>query len=110
MQLLIKLSVLLLAELSSLIGVIFKSDFKNLKWIIKQGTADQNGAFIVEVSLIYVDFITNLIDFVIVAFVMFMIVKAVNITKKKEAAAPASPKGPRQEELLSEIRDLLAEK
>ena len=101
---------LLLAELSSLIGVIFKSDFKNLKWIIKQGTTDQNGAFIVEVSLIYVDFITNLIDFVIVAFVMFMIVKAVNITKKKEAAAPASPKGPRQEELLSEIRYLLAEK
>lgn len=95
---------------SPLIGLIFKSDFKDLKWTIKEGAADQTGAVIGEVSVMYGDFITNLIDFVIVAFVMFMIVKAVNITKKKEIPAPAAPKSPSQEELLAEIRDLLAKK
>ncbi|NCT09685.1 MAG: large conductance mechanosensitive channel protein MscL [Flavobacteriia bacterium] len=95
---------------SPLIGLIFKSDFKDLKWTIKEGVADETGAIIGEVSVMYGDFITNLIDFVIVAFVMFMIVKAVNIIKKKEIPAPAVPKGPSQEELLAEIRDLLAKK
>jgi large conductance mechanosensitive channel len=41
---------------------------------------------------------------------MFMIVKGVNATKKKEAPAPPAPKGPSQEHLLAEIRDLLAKK
>ena len=42
---------------------------------------------------------------------MFLIVKGVNATKKKEAPAPApTPKGPSQEDLLAEIRDLLAKK
>lgn len=95
---------------SPLIGLIFQSDFKDLKWTIKEGVADETGAVIGEVSVMYGDFITNLIDFIIVAFVMFMIVKAVNITKKKEIPAPAAPKGPSQEELLAEIRDLLAKK
>mgnify|MGYP002631125241 FL=1 len=95
---------------SPLVGLIFKSDFKDLKWTIKEGMADASGTVVGEVSVMYGDFITNLIDFVIVAFVMFMIVKGVNITKKKEAPAPAAPKGPSQEELLAEIRDLLAKK
>jgi large conductance mechanosensitive channel len=71
---------------------------------------DASGTVVGEVSVMYGDFITNLIDFIIVAFVMFMIVKGVNSTKKKEAPAPAAPKGPSQEELLAEIRDLLAKK
>lgn len=95
---------------SPLVGLIFKADFKDLKWTIKEGMADASGTVVGEVSVMYGDFITNLIDFVIVAFVMFMIVKGVNITKKKEAPAPAAPKGPSQEELLAEIRDLLAKK
>jgi len=49
--------------------------------------------------------------FIIVAFVMFMIVKGINKMKKKEAAAPApAPSSPSQEDLLAEIRDLLAKK
>lgn len=95
---------------SPLIGLIFKSDFKDLKWTLKEGVADQTGAIVGEVSVMYGDFITNVIDFVIVAFVMFAIVKGVNATKKKEIPAPAAPKGPSQEELLIEIRDLLAKK
>jgi len=53
------------------------------------------------------NFITAVISFTIVAFVMFMIIKAMNSMKKKEEAAPP-PAPPRQEVLLEEIRNLLA--
>lgn len=92
---------------SPLVGLLFKSDFKDLKYTIKDGNVNDAGEMIGEVSVMYGDFITNVIDFVIVAFVMFMIIKAINRTKKKEAPAPEAPKGPSQEELLAEIRDLL---
>lgn len=95
---------------SPLIGLIFNADFKDLKWIVKEGTADEAGKIVGEVAVLYGDFITNVIDFIIVAFVMFMIVKGVNATKKKEEPAPEEPKGPSQEDLLAEIRDLLAKK
>ncbi|MDA9354073.1 large-conductance mechanosensitive channel protein MscL [Flavobacteriaceae bacterium] len=93
---------------SPLIGLVFKADFKDLKWIAREADTSNN---ISEVAVLYGDFITNVIDFVIVAFVMFIIIKGINATKKKEApAAPALPSGPTQEELLEEIRDLLAKK
>jgi large conductance mechanosensitive channel len=93
---------------SPLIGLVFKADFKDLKWIASEADTSNN---ISEVAVLYGDFITNVIDFVIVAFVMFIIIKGINATKKKEApAAPALPAGPTQEELLEEIRDLLAKK
>jgi large conductance mechanosensitive channel len=91
-----------------LIGLIFNADLKDLKWIVKEGIAEDSGKVIGEVAVLYGDFLTNLIDFIIVAFVMFIIVKGVNATKKKEEPAPAAPKGPSQEDLLAEIRDLLA--
>ena len=93
---------------SPLIGLVFKADFKDLKWIAREADTSNN---ISEVAVLYGDFITNVIDFVIVAFVMFIIIKGINASKKKEApAAPALPAGPTQEELLAEIRDLLAKK
>jgi len=93
---------------SPLIGLAFKADFKDLKWIAREADTSSN---ISEVAVLYGDFITNIIDFIIVAFVMFIIIKGINATKKKEApAAPALPAGPTQEELLAEIRDLLAKK
>lgn len=95
---------------SPLIGIIFKADFRDLKWVVKEGVADDAGKVVGEVAVLYGDFITNVIDFIIVAFVMFMIVKGVNATKKKEEPKPEPPKGPSQEELLAEIRDLLAKK
>lgn len=55
----------------------------------------------------YGRWINALINLVIVGFVLFMIMKAYNKTKKKAEEAPAAPAGPTQEELLSEIRDLL---
>ena len=91
---------------SPLIGLAFKADFKDLKWIAREADTSSN---ISEVAVLYGDFITNIIDFIIVAFVMFIIIKGINATKKKEAPeAPAVPTGPTQEELLAEIRDLLA--
>jgi len=95
---------------SPLIGLIFNSDFKDLKYVIKEGVTDNTGKITGEVAVLWGDFLTNVIDFVIVAFVMFMIVKAVNATKKKETPKPETPKGPSQEDLLAEIRDLLAKK
>jgi large conductance mechanosensitive channel len=93
---------------SPLIGLIFQADLKKLKWIAKEGVADETGKIVGEVAVLYGDFLTNVIDFIIVAFVMFMLIKGVNATKKKEEPKPAAPKGPTQEELLEQIRDLLA--
>ncbi|GFD71576.1 large-conductance mechanosensitive channel [Alteromonas sp. KUL156] len=92
---------------SPLIGLIFKADFKDIKYVIKEGVTDEAGKVTGEVAIMYGEFLTNVIDFIIVAFVMFMVVKAVNAMKKKEEPAPEAPKGPSQEELLAEIRDLL---
>ena len=90
---------------SPLIGLLFDADFKEMKYIVKQGTMNDAGEKIGEVAVLYGDFITNVIDFIIVAFVMFLIVKGVNKMKKPEA--PPAPAGPSQEDLLAEIRDLL---
>ncbi len=96
---------------SPLIGLLFNSDLKDLKWIIKEGVANAEGVVEGTVAVLYGDFITNVIDFIIVAFVMFLIVKAVNkLNRKEEEEAPAPPAGPSQEDLLAEIRDLLAKK
>lgn len=76
------------------------------KFIVKEAVLDAAGketspAVAIEWGL----FVTALIDFIIVAFVMFMIIKAMNKMKKPEPPAP--PAGPTQEELLTQIRDLL---
>lgn len=52
-------------------------------------------------------FISAVINFIIIAFVLFMIIKAINASKKKEEIIPTKPAGPTQEELLTQIRDLL---
>ena len=58
--------------------------------------------------LAYGNFLTLAINFLIIAFVLFMVIRAMNTLKRKDAAAPAAPPKPtREEELLTEIRDLL---
>jgi large conductance mechanosensitive channel len=58
--------------------------------------------------LAYGNFLTLTINFLIVAFVLFLVIRAMNTLKRKDAAAPAAPPKPtREEELLTEIRDLL---
>ncbi|MDC9722776.1 MAG: large conductance mechanosensitive channel protein MscL [Urechidicola sp.] len=90
---------------SPLIGLLFDSDFKDMKYIVREGLANAEGKVTGEVAVLWGDFLTNVIDFVIVAFVMFMVVKAVNRMKKPEA--PAAPSGPSDNDLLKEIRDAL---
>lgn len=83
-------------------------DFKEHKYVMKE--AVMNGEEVVEpaVSLDYGMFIQNIVDFLIVAFCIFMAIKVINKFKKKAEEAPAAPPAPSKEEvLLTEIRDLL---
>ena len=60
------------------------------------------------VDVMYGAFIQSVIDFVIIAFTLFLVVKAINSMKKKEEEAPSAPPAPtKDQELLTEIRDLL---
>jgi len=78
-------------------------DFSNLSIVVKEAV-DNKPAVLIS----YGKFIQTTIDFVIVAFVIFMAIKAINSLKKKQAEAPAEPAPPsNQEVLLTEIRDLL---
>jgi large conductance mechanosensitive channel len=78
-------------------------NFTDLKLVMKAAT-DVHPA----VSWNYGNFLQVTFDFLIVAFAVFMVIKAINAAKKKEEVAPAAPSAPTKEEvLLSEIRDLL---
>lgn len=92
---------------SPLVGLLFQSDFNDLKWIIQPEGTNAAGEAVSEIAVLYGTFITSVIDFIIVAFVMFMIIKGLNKLKKKEVEEAPTPAGPTQEELLAEIRDLL---
>jgi large conductance mechanosensitive channel len=92
---------------SPLIGLIFKADFKDLKFVITEGTANAEGVMEGEVAVLWGAFLTNVIDFIIVAFVMFMLIKGINKLKRKEEPAPEAPAGPSEIDLLTEIRDSL---
>lgn len=62
-------------------------------------------------EILYGNFIQNIFDFLIIALVIFIMIKNINKMKKKEEAAPAAPPAPSKEELLlTEIRDILKEK
>jgi len=85
-------------------------DFTNLFINLSEGNyttlaaAQEAGASV----LAYGSFIQNIVDFLIVAFCIFLMLKGINkLNRKKEEPAPEAPKGPTQEELLAEIRDLL---
>jgi len=95
----------IMPPLGLLIGGV---DFGDLKIILKQASVDGMGNAIAAVSLNYGAFIQTAIDFTIVAFAIFMMIKAMNSMKKKEEEKPAAPPAPPKEEvLLTEIRDLL---
>jgi large conductance mechanosensitive channel len=78
-------------------------DFSNLMITLKGATET-----VPAVSLRYGVFINTVIDFIIIAFSIFLVVKAINSLKRKEEEKPAAPPAPpKQEVLLTEIRDLL---
>src|ERR1700749_5031779 len=82
-------------------------DFKNLKVVIKQGDPVKK---IADVSINYGNFINTVIEFLIIAFCIFMVVKAINSLKQPEPepAPAAGPEPTKEEVLLTQIRDLLA--
>ena len=83
-------------------------DFNALKIVIQEAVKDTGGKDIAEVAIYYGRFINHIITFIIVAFAIFMVVKAYNNMKKKEEEKPKAPAVPSKEEvLLTEIRDLL---
>jgi large conductance mechanosensitive channel len=88
--------------------------FTDLKFILKEPVLDAAGAITTAaVSINYGNFIQVTVDFLIVAFAIFMMIKGMNSLKKKEEApveAPAPPAPTNEEVLLSEIRDLLKTK
>jgi large conductance mechanosensitive channel len=86
------------------IGVMLGGvDFSSLSATLVQATDTAEA-----VTLNYGSFIQTVVDFIIIAFAIFMMIRAMNSMKKKEEEAPAAPPKPSAEEtLLSEIRDLL---
>jgi len=87
------------------IGVMMGGvDFSDLAIVIQEAVGDAEA-----VTINYGQFVQTTLDFVIVAFAIFMMIKGMNSLKKKEEEAPAKPAAPSKEEvLLTEIRDLLA--
>ena len=87
-------------------------DFSAWKWVLKAAEVAEDGTEIAEIAVNYGSFIAVVLDFLIIAFALFMVVKAINklrsIGKKDEPAEEEDP-APTAEELLTEIRDLLKE-
>ena len=92
--------------------------FENWKWVLKEAVANAEGVIdpATEVAIKYGNTIAIIIDFIIIAFAVFCMVKAINsLHKKKEEPAPEpapepEPEPSAEEKLLTEIRDLLANK
>jgi large conductance mechanosensitive channel len=80
-------------------------DFNDLKWVLKPADETDPAHKVAEVAIQYGAFINTLIQFLIIAFAIFMVVKAINKLSRKQEEAPAAP--PADVALLTEIRDLL---
>lgn len=80
-------------------------NFSDLKIILKAGDESKK---IAEVAFKYGAFIQNVLDFLIIAFCIFLMVKAMNkLNRKKEEAVEEAPAGPTQEEILTDIKNIL---
>ena len=88
--------------------LIGKVDFSDLKWTLAEASVDASGAEVPAVVIGYGDFINTIIQFVIVAFAIFMLIKVLNRLARKKAEEPAAPAEPSEEVLLlRQIRDNL---
>ena len=86
-------------------------DFSQWKWVLKEAVLDASGAEVAaEVAVKFGSLIAVVLDFIIIAFAIFCMIKGLNkLHRKKEEAPPAPPEPSAEEKLLTEIRDLLKE-
>ncbi|MFB9865453.1 large-conductance mechanosensitive channel protein MscL [Rufibacter immobilis] len=97
---------LIMPPLGILVGGM---DFKDLKMVLRRDVMDAEGK-VADVTLNYGAFLQNVLDFIIIAFAIFLLVKLMNRLKRKKAEAPSTPPAPTKEEvLLTEIRDAIRE-
>lgn len=91
--------------LMPLIGLLLGGiDFSNLAIVLKESVNENTPAVLLKYGL----FINTIIDFLIIAFAIFLVIKSLNAMKKKEEEAPSEPPKPSEEvELLRQIRDSL---
>ena len=83
-------------------------DFSDMAYVLQEAVVNAEGEVTTPaVSIKYGLWVNTLINFLIVAFILFLIIKAYNKANPPAPPAPPAPKGPTQEELLAEIRDLL---
>jgi len=104
----------IMPPIGMLLGGINFTDFKVVIKDAIPATVDAAGNAVPEVAAVtlnYGSFIQVIIDFLIIAFAIFLMIKVMNNLKKKEEAKPAPPPAPSKEEtLLAEIRDILKNK
>ena len=87
-------------------------DFSDWKWVLKEAVLDETGAEIAAaVAVNFGSLVAVILDFIIIAFAVFCMIKALNKLQRKKEEAPAAPPAPpepsAEEKLLTEIRDLL---
>lgn len=89
-------------------------DFSAWKWVLKAAIMEGEEVITPEIAINFGNLISVMLDFIIIAFAIFCMLKAINSLKKKEEEAPAEEPAPAEpsaeEKLLTEIRDLLANK
>ena len=88
-------------------------DFSAWKWVLKEAVMEADGVTVKlpEVAVNFGNTIAIVLDFIIIAFAIFCVIKLLNkLQKKKEEAPPAPPAPSKEELLLTEIRDLLKER
>lgn len=81
--------------------------FQDLKYVLKPEVTHPDGSIVPAVSINYGMFLQTVIDFLIIALAIFLLVKAINTLRRKQAQAEAAPADSREVLLLSEIRDAL---
>ena len=90
-------------------------DFSDWKWVLKEAVLDEAGTEVAAaVSVNFGNLVAVILDFIIIAFAIFCMIKALNKLQRKKEEAPAAPPAPpepsAEEKLLTEIRDLLRDK
>lgn len=99
---------IIMPPIGKLIGGV---TFTDLKYVLEEAVIQNGETIKPEVAINYGNFIQTLVDFIILAFIIFMMVKGINSLKRKEVEQPAAPAAPSEEVvLLTQIRDLLNKK